>query len=204
MRPVRKRTRRGDPEFTLREAEGWSPDSAEIKSTTILAVKRGSEVAIAGDGQITIEKTILKHHARKVRRMYKDQVIAGFAGAAADALALFEKFEGKLEAAHGNLPKAAYELAKDWRTDRALRRLEALLIVANRENLLVISGTGDIIEPDDGLAAIGSGGPYALAAARALAQNTDLGAEEIVQKAMEITAEICIYTNREITLETLK
>jgi len=174
-----------------------------VHSTTILAVRRGETVAIAGDGQVTVEKTILKHHARKVRRLYKDKVIAGFAGAAADALALFEKFEGKLEASHGNLPKAAYELAKDWRTDRALRRLEALLIVANRENLLVISGTGDIIEPDDGLAAIGSGGPYALAAARALVRHTDLGAEEIVRKAMEITAEICIYTNGEISLETL-
>ncbi len=173
-------------------------------STTVLAVRRGEEVALAGDGQVTVDKTILKHRARKVRRMFKDQVIAGFAGAAADALALFEKFEGKLEAAHGNLPKAAYELAKDWRTDRALRRLEALLIVANKESLLVISGTGDIIEPDDGLAAIGSGGPYALAAARALAQNTDFSAAEIAQKAMEITAGICIYTNHEITIETLK
>ncbi|NIM07490.1 MAG: ATP-dependent protease subunit HslV [Armatimonadetes bacterium] len=176
----------------------------KIHSTTILAVKRGSEVAVGGDGQVTFEKTIMKHHARKVRRMYKDEVIGGFAGSAADALALFEKFEGKLDAAHGNLPKAAYELAKDWRTDRALRRLEALLVVANREHLLVISGTGDLIEPDDGLAAIGVGGPYALAAARALAQNSDLSAEEIVRKAMEITSDICIYTNREITLETLK
>jgi ATP-dependent HslUV protease subunit HslV len=180
-----------------------SPE-AEIHSTTILAVKRGEEVAVAGDGQVTFEKTILKHHARKVRRMYKDQVIGGFAGSAADALALFERFEGKLEASHGNLPKAAYELVKEWRTDRVLRRLEALLIVANRESLLVVSGTGDLIEPDDGLAAIGAGGPYALAAARALAQNTDLSAEEIARKAMEITADICIYTNGEIVLEILK
>jgi len=177
---------------------------SHIRSTTILAVKKGEEVTIGGDGQVTFEKTILKHHARKVRRMYKDQVIAGFAGSAADALALFDKFEGKLEEAHGNLQKAAYELAKDWRTDRVLRRLEALLIVATKQYLLVLSGTGDIIEPDDGVVAIGSGGPYALAAARALLQNTELDAAEIVRKALEITAGICIYTNQEITLETLR
>jgi ATP-dependent HslUV protease, peptidase subunit HslV len=174
-----------------------------VHSTTVLAVKRGNEVALAGDGQITVDKTVLKNRARKVRRIYKDKVIVGFAGAAADALALFEKFEGKLEEAQGNLPKAAYSLAKDWRTDRVLRRLEALLIAANKDNLLIISGTGDIIEPDDGIAAIGSGGPYALAAARALMQNTELSAGEIAQRAMEVAADICIYTNREISLETI-
>ena len=173
-------------------------------ATTILAIKRGDETAMAGDGQVTFDKTVLKHRARKVRRMYKDQVIGGFAGSAADSLALFEKFEGKLEESHGNLPRAAYELAKEWRTSRALRQLEALLVVANKDHLLVLSGTGDIIEPDDGIVAIGSGGPYALAAARALAQNTELSCEEIVRKAMEITSEICIYTNREITIETIK
>lgn len=181
-----------------------TPTERKIRSTTILAVKRNGEVAMAGDGQVTFDKTILKQRAHKVRRMYKDQVLGGFAGAVADSLALFEKFEGKLEAAHGNLPKAAYELAKDWRTNRELRRLEALLVVANQEHLLVISGTGDLIEPDDGIVAIGSGGPYALAAARALMRNTELSAEEIVRQALAITAEICIYTNDELTVEVLK
>jgi ATP-dependent HslUV protease, peptidase subunit HslV len=179
-------------------------DNWTVHSTTVLAVRRNGEVTIGGDGQVTVDKTIMKSHARKVRRMYKDQVIAGFAGAAADALTLFDRFEGKLEQAHGNLTKAAYELAKDWRMDRALRQLEALLVVANRDNLLIISGTGDIIEPDDGIAAIGSGGSYALAAARALAGSTELSTEDIVRRAMEITAGICIYTNQEIVIETIK
>lgn len=177
--------------------------SVVIRSTTILAVKREGQVTVGGDGQVTLDKTVMKHHARKVRRMYKDQVVAGFAGSAADALTLFDRFEGKLEQAHGNLRKAAYELAKDWRTDRALRHLEALLIVADRESLLLVSGTGDIIEPDDGVVAIGSGGPYALAAARALVRNTDMSTEEIVRKAMAVTSEICIYTNNELTIETI-
>ena len=172
-------------------------------STTILAVRKDGRVALAGDGQVTVEKTVMKSRARKVRRLYHDQVLVGFAGAAADALALFEKFEAKLEEYHGNLPRAAYELAKDWRTDRVLRRLEAMLIAADKEHLLVISGTGDLIEPDDEVAAIGAGGPYALAAARALLAHTDLDAEQVVREAMAIAADICIYTNREISLESL-
>jgi ATP-dependent HslUV protease subunit HslV len=145
----------------------------------------------------------MKHGARKVRRLYQDRVIVGFAGAAGDALALFERFEAKLEEAAGNLPRAAYELVKDWRTDRSLRRLEALLVVADKDHLLLISGNGDLIEPDDGICAVGSGGPHALAAARALAQHSDLSAEEIVREAMNITADICIYTNRNLTIEVV-
>jgi ATP-dependent HslUV protease subunit HslV len=174
-----------------------------IRATTIVAVRRGDQSAIAGDGQVTVEKTILKHHARKVRRLYQDRVLAGFAGAAADAMTLFEKFEGKLDAAHGNLPRAAYELVKDWRLDRALRRLEALLVAADREHLLVISGSGDLIEPDDGVAAIGAGGAYALAAARALVQHTEMPPADIVREAITIAAGIDVYTNTEITVEAL-
>jgi ATP-dependent HslUV protease subunit HslV len=174
-----------------------------IRSTTIVAVRRGEQVAIAGDGQVTVEKTILKQRARKVRRLYHDKVIGGFAGAAADALTLFEKFERRLEESHGNLPRAAYELAKDWRLDRALRRLEALMIAADGEHLLVISGTGDLIEPDDGIAAIGAGGPYALAAARALVQHTEMPAADIAREAIAIAAGIDVYTNTEIVVEAL-
>ena len=174
-----------------------------IHGTTILAVRKNGRTAVGGDGQVTIQNTIMKQGARKVRRLFQDRVIAGFAGAAGDALALFERFEGKLEEAAGNLPRAAYELVKDWRTDRSLRRLEALLIVADKDHLLVGSGNGDLIEPDDGIAAIGAGGPYALAAARALSGHTDLTAEEIVREAMAIAADICIYTNREVTVEVV-
>lgn len=174
-----------------------------IRATTIVAVKRGQQVAIAGDGQVTVEKTILKHHARKVRRLYQDRVIAGFAGAAADALTLFERFERKLEESHGNLPRASYELVKEWRLDRALRRLEALLVAADREHLLVISGSGDLIEPDDGIAAIGAGGPYALAAARALVQHSEMAPADIVREAISIASGIDIYTNAEIHVEAL-
>jgi ATP-dependent HslUV protease subunit HslV len=174
-----------------------------IRATTIVAVKRGQQAAIAGDGQVTVEKTILKHHARKVRRLYQDRVVAGFAGAAADALTLFEKFERKLDESHGNLPRASYELAKEWRLDRALRRLEALLVAADREHLLVISGSGDLIEPDDGVAAIGAGGPYALAAARALAHHTEMAPADIVREAIIIASGIDIYTNAEIHVEAL-
>lgn len=174
-----------------------------IHGTTILAVRKNGRTAVGGDGQVTIQNTIMKQGARKVRRLFQDRVIAGFAGAAGDALALFERFEGKLEEAAGNLPRAAYELVKDWRTDRSLRRLEALLIVADKDHLLVVSGNGDLIEPDDGIAAIGAGGPYALAAARALSGHTDLTAEEIVREAMAIAADICIYTNREVTVEVV-
>ena len=174
-----------------------------ITGTTIIAVRHRGKIAIAGDGQVTLGNTVMKHGARKVRRLYKDQIIAGFAGSTADAFTLFEKFESKLEQYHGNLYRAAIELAKDWRTDRMLRRLEALLIVADREKILVLSGTGDIIEPDDGVAAIGSGGPYALAAARALIQYSDLDARTIVLEAMRIAAKICIYTNDQLVVEEL-
>jgi len=174
-----------------------------IHGTTILAVRKDGKTAVAGDGQVTIQNTVMKHGARKVRRLYQDRVIVGFAGAAGDALALFERFEAKLEEAAGNLPRAAYELVKDWRTERSLRRLEALLVVADKDHLLLISGSGDLIEPDDGICAVGTGGPYALAAARALAQHSDLSVEEIVREAMNITADICIYTNRNLTIEVV-
>ncbi len=171
--------------------------------TTIIAVRHGGKTAIAGDGQVTLGNTVMKRGAKKVRRLYKDQVIAGFAGATADAFTLFERFEAKLEQYHGNLHRAAVELAKDWRTDRMLRRLEALLIVADPDRILVLSGTGDVIEPDDGMAAIGSGGPYALAAARALAAHSDLDAKSIALEAMRIAAQICIYTNDQVVVEEL-
>ena len=174
-----------------------------IKSTTIIAVKHGDQVAVAGDGQVSHQSEVLKSKARKVRRLYNDTIIAGFAGTAADALALFEKLEAKLEQYSGNLPRAAVELAKDWRTDKYLRRLEALLVAANKESILVLSGNGDVIEPDDNLAAIGSGGGYALAAARALTQFTNLSAQEIATQAIKIAASICVYTNDFISIETL-
>lgn len=171
--------------------------------TTILAVRRNGKTAIAGDGQVTIGATVMKHNAKKIRKMYNDKILAGFAGATADAFTLFEKFESKLEQYHGNLTRAAVELAKDWRTDKILRRLEALMIVADQERSFIISGNGDVIEPENGVAAIGSGGPYALAAARALTQHTQLDAKKIVEEAMMIAADICIYTNNEITVEEL-
>jgi ATP-dependent HslUV protease, peptidase subunit HslV len=174
-----------------------------IHATTILAVKRNDQVALAGDGQMTMGDVVVKHTARKIRRLYHDKVMAGFAGAVADALTLFDKFEGQLERHSGNLRKAAVELAKDWRTDRFLRRLEATLIVADNDAILVITGEGEVIEPDGGVAAIGSGGPYAQAAATALLAHTDLPATEIARIAMEIAADICIYTNRQISVETL-
>lgn len=173
------------------------------RSTTILCVRRDGRVAIAGDGQVTVGNTIMKHNAKKIRRMYNGTILSGFAGGAADALTLFERFEAKLEQYHGNLTRAAVELAKDWRTDRILRKLEALMCVADRNASLIISGTGDIIEPEDGIMAIGSGGAYALAAARALISHTNMGAREIVEEAMKITARICIYTNSEILIEEL-
>ncbi len=172
-------------------------------ATTILCVSRNGKVAIGGDGQVTLGNTVLKHNAKKIRRMYGDNVIAGFAGATADAFTLFEKFEGKLEAYRGNITRAAVELAKDWRTDKVLRRLEALLIIADREHTFIISGTGDVIEPEEGYAAIGSGGAYAQAAAKALYENTDLNAREIIEKAMKIASGICIYTNENISIEEL-
>jgi ATP-dependent HslUV protease subunit HslV len=178
-------------------------ESNTMHATTILAVRRNGKTAIAGDGQVTVGSTVMKHNARKVRKMYNDRIVAGFAGATADAFTLFEKFEAKLEQYHGNLTRAAVELAKDWRTDKVLRRLEALMIVADAERSFILSGTGDVIEPEDGIAAIGSGGPYALAAARALASHTTLSARQTVEAAMQIAGDICIYTNKEITVEEL-
>jgi ATP-dependent HslUV protease subunit HslV len=171
--------------------------------TTILAVRKDGKVAIAGDGQVTLGNTVMKKGAVKVRRMGDDKVLAGFAGSTADAFTLFEKFESKLEKYHGNIARAAVELAKDWRTDRVLRRLEALLIVVDKDHSFVLSGSGDVIEPEGGAAAIGSGGPFALSAARALLQYSNLDAKTIVQEAMKIAAEICIYTNENITVEEL-
>jgi ATP-dependent HslUV protease subunit HslV len=176
----------------------------KIRGTTILCVRHKGLVAIAADGQVTVGTTVMKHNARKIRTMYNSKVIAGFAGATADALTLFEKFEGKLEEYRGNLARAAVELAKDWRTDRVLRRLEALLIVADAEHSFLLSGTGDVIEPEDGILAIGSGGPYALAAARALLAHSGLDAAAIVEQAMKIASGIDIYTNKEIVIEVLK
>jgi ATP-dependent HslUV protease subunit HslV len=172
-----------------------------IRSTTIVAVRRDGKIAMAGDGQVTLDKTVMKHGARKVRRIADGTVIAGFAGSAADGITLLEKFENKLNTSK-NLMRAAVELAKDWRQDRALRRLEALLLVGNAEHLLVLSGTGDVIEPDEGIAAIGSGGPYAQAAATALLHNTTLGPEAIAREALTIASRICIYTNDDITIES--
>jgi len=175
-----------------------------IHGTTILSVRRGNEVVIGGDGQATMGNTVMKNNVRKVRRLYHNQIIAGFAGATADAFTLFERFEGKLEKHQGHLTRSAVELAKDWRTDRMLRRLEALLLVADKGCSLMISGTGDVIEPEDNLMAIGSGGAYAQAAGRALLDNTDLNAREIVERALSITADICIYTNHNFTIEVLE
>jgi len=175
-----------------------------FNATTIVAVKKNGRIAIAGDGQVTFgERTVIKHKASKIRRLYNGQVLAGFAGSVADAFTLFEKFEGKLEEYHGNILRSAVELAKEWRLDRMLRRMEALLIVANKEHLLIISGSGEVIEPDDDVTAIGSGSAYALAAARALIQHTSLNAKEIATESLEIAADICVYTNKNITLEEL-
>lgn len=177
---------------------------AIFHATTIVAVKRGEHVAIAGDGQVTFgQATVMKHKARKVRRLFHGKVIAGFAGSVADAFTLFDKFEQKLEEYHGNLQRAAVELAKEWRTDKMLRNLEALLLVADTQNLLIVSGSGEVIEPDDGIAAIGSGGNYALAAARALVKHTNLPTTEIVREAMLVAASICVYTNEQINVEEL-
>jgi ATP-dependent HslUV protease subunit HslV len=174
-----------------------------LHGTTILAVRRNGKTAIAGDGQVTVGATVMKHNAKKVRKLYNDKVLAGFAGATADAFTLFEKFEAKLEQYHGNLTRAAVELAKDWRTDRVLRRLEALMIVADTERSFILSGSGDVIEPEHGISAIGSGGPYAFAAARAFVEHTPYDARKIVEESLKIAADICIYTNKEITIEEL-
>ncbi len=176
---------------------------AKVRSTTILCVRRNGKVILAGDGQVTLGQEVLKSSARKLRRLYNDRILAGFAGSTADAFALFSRFEAKLEQHNGNLPRAVVELAKEWRTDRVLRHLEALLLVADLQNTYIVSGNGDVIEPDNDVASIGSGGPFAKAAATALLENTKLGAKEIAEKAMKIAGEICIYTNQTFSFEEL-
>ena len=176
----------------------------QFHGTTILSVRRGPSVALGGDGQVTLGNVVIKGGARKVRRLYQDRILAGFAGGTADAFTLFERFEGKLDKHQGNLMRSAVELAKDWRTDRILRRLEAMLAVADREHSLIITGMGDVLEPEHGLVAIGSGGPYAQAAARALLENTSLNPQQIVEKALAVAADLCIYTNHQRTVEVLE
>ena len=175
----------------------------EFRSTTVLLVRRGGRVALAGDGQVTVGDTVMKSGARKVRRLYNDKILAGFAGASADAFSLLARFEGKLEQYHGNLERAAIELSKEWRTDKVLRHLEALLLVADERSSFLLSGNGDVIAPDSGALAIGSGGPYALAAARALLEHTEMGARQIAQEALRIAGDICIYTNQNIVIEEI-
>jgi ATP-dependent HslUV protease subunit HslV len=179
------------------------PERTRIRSTTVLCVRRNDRVVMAADGQVTLGESVIKHTARKIRRLYQDKVLAGFAGSTADAFSLFSRFEAKLEQYAGNLGRSAVELAKDWRTDKMLRNLEALLLVADLHQTYLISGAGDVIEPDEGITAIGSGGSYALAAARALIQNTELPAREIAEKSLRIAGQICIYTNDQITIEEL-
>lgn len=174
-----------------------------FKGTTIIAVKHNGKIAIAGDGQVSMGNTIVKHSAKKIRKLYNDKVLAGFAGATADAFTLFDKFSEKLESYNGNITRASIELVKDWRTDRILRRLEALMVITDKEKLFILSGSGDIIEPDDNIAAIGSGGPYAHAAAKALIMNSKMDAKEVAQKAMEIASNICVFTNDKIVVEEL-
>jgi len=174
-----------------------------IRSTTVLCVRRGDNVVMAGDGQVTLGESVIKHSARKIRRLYQDKILAGFAGSTADAFTLFSRFEAKLEQYHGNIGRAAVELAKDWRTDKFLRHLEALLLVSDKEQTFLLSGQGDVIEPDGGIAAIGSGGPYAQAAAQALADHTDLPARKIAEDAMAIAGRMCIYTNDKFIIEEL-
>jgi len=174
-----------------------------IRSTTVICVRKDGKVALAGDGQVTLGETVIKQSARKIRRLYNGQILAGFAGSTADAFALFSRFESKLEEFRGNLPRASVELAKEWRTDRALRHLQALLVVANADNTFLLSGNGDLIEPDDGIASIGSGGPFALAAAKALMKHSNLTARQIAEEAMSIAGTICIFTNLAITVEEL-
>lgn len=174
-----------------------------IRSTTVLSIRRSGKVVLAGDGQVTLGESVIKHSAKKIRRLYNDKIVAGFAGSTADAFTLFSRFEAKLEQYHGNLGRAAVELARDWRTDKFLRHLEALLLVSDKEQTFLLSGQGDVIEPDSGIAAIGSGGPYAQAAAQALAEHTELGARQIAEEAMKIAGKMCIYTNDRVTIEEL-
>src|SRR6266550_2733507 len=180
-----------------------TPARRAIRSTTVLCVRRDDKVVMAGDGQVTLGESVIKHGAKKIRRLYQDKILAGFAGSTADAFTLFSRFESKLEQYHGNLGRSAVELAKDWRTDKFLRHLEALLLVCDKEQTFLLSGQGDVIEPDEGVAAIGSGGSYALAAARALAEHTQLSARQIAEEAMKIAGKMCIYTNEKVTIEEL-
>jgi ATP-dependent HslUV protease, peptidase subunit HslV len=195
--------------FCAREAAGYNCGMAmkrngpQIRSTTVLCVRKDGNVVMAGDGQVTLGEGVVKHNAKKIRRLYSDKILAGFAGSTADALSLFTRFENKLQEYHGNLARAAVELSKEWRTDRSLRHLEALLIVADAKSTFLLSGNGDVIEPDDGICAIGSGGPYALSAARALAKHTKMSVKDIAQEAMRIASEICIYTNATFVIEEL-
>ncbi len=179
------------------------PQKRLIRSTTVLSIRRNGNVVLAGDGQVTLGESVVKHTAKKIRRLYNDKILAGFAGSTADAFTLFSRFESKLEQYHGNLGRAAVELAKDWRTDKYLRHLEALLLVCDKEQTFLLSGQGDVIEPDEGVAAIGSGGPYAQAAAQALVAHTDLPARKIAEEAMKIAGKMCIYTNDVVTIEEL-
>src|SRR5438270_4885778 len=215
-RPALRRPARSPPDAACLEARARQPRHPrgahsdklrplmeEIHATTVICVRRDGKVAVAGDGQVTVGNTVMKHGAAKVRRLYHDKILAGFAGSAADAFALFARFEAKLEEYRGNMERSVVELAKDWRMDKYLRQLQAFLIVANAERAYLISGTGDLIQPDDGILAIGSGGPYALAAARALMKHTELNAAGIAEEALRIAATICIYTNDQITVESL-
>lgn len=179
------------------------PQKRLIRSTTVLSIRRDGHVVMAGDGQVTLGSSVMKHNAKKIRRLYQDKILAGFAGSTADAFSLFSRFESKLEQYHGNLGRAAVELAKDWRTDKFLRHLEALLLVSDKEQTFLLSGQGDVIEPDGGIAAIGSGGPFAEAAAKALAEHTQLSARQIAEESMEIAGKMCIYTNDKVTVEEL-
>jgi ATP-dependent HslUV protease, peptidase subunit HslV len=185
------------------ESTAGAPAGRLIRSTTVLCIRRGDKVVMAGDGQVTLGESVIKHGAKKIRRLYQDKILAGFAGSTADAFSLFSRFESKLEQFHGNLGRSAVELAKDWRTDKFLRHLEALLLVSDKEQTFLLSGQGDVIEPDTGIAAIGSGGPFAQAAAQALADHTKLSAREIAEEAMKIAGRMCIYTNDKVTIEEL-
>jgi len=195
--------KKNTPVATATESAAQAPATRRIRSTTVLCVRRDNKVVMAGDGQVTLGESIIKHGAKKIRRLYQDKILAGFAGSTADAFTLFSRFEAKLEQYHGNLGRAAVELAKDWRTDKFLRHLEALLLVTDKETTFLLSGQGDVIEPDTGIAAIGSGGPFAQAAAQALADHTQLSPREIAEEAMKIAGRMCIYTNDKVTIEEL-
>ncbi|MGB0107913.1 MAG: ATP-dependent protease subunit HslV [Terriglobales bacterium] len=195
--------KKNTPVAATEKSAAQAPATRRIRSTTVLCVRRDNKVVMAGDGQVTLGESIIKHGAKKIRRLYQDKILAGFAGSTADAFTLFSRFEAKLEQYHGNLGRAAVELAKDWRTDKFLRHLEALLLVTDKETTFLLSGQGDVIEPDTGIAAIGSGGPFAQAAAQALADHTQLSPREIAEEAMKIAGRMCIYTNDKVTIEEL-